>query len=127
VLLAPGTHEVLGSLKIKDSGVVLRGSGTAKSGTVLLGAGENRETLIKITGIDNRVYGNPTNVKNVYVPVNARQLEVENAADFKQGDLIQIHRPSTKEWIDALGTSVFGGGLGYIGWKPGQRDLYWDR
>jgi len=127
VLLASGTHEVYGSLKIKNSGVVLRGSGTSKNGTVLIAAGENRETFIRVAGADNRVFEKAIQVKNTYVPVNAMQFEVESTAGFKQGDLIQIHRPSTEEWINVLGTSVFGGGLGYIGWKPGQRDLYWNR
>ena len=43
------------------------------------------------------------------------------------GDQVLVHRPCTEEWIQALGTDHFGGGIGYLGWKPGSRDLWWDR
>lgn len=46
VLLQKGTYEVAGGLKINASGVVLRGSGMGKKGTILLGVGLDRETLL---------------------------------------------------------------------------------
>ncbi|MDP4186459.1 MAG: pectate lyase, partial [Bacteroidota bacterium] len=50
VLLEKGTYEIDGCLKINTSGVVLRGSGMGENGTILLGAGTGRETLISISG-----------------------------------------------------------------------------
>ena len=38
-----------------------------------------------------------------------------------------VTRPSGKEWITALGCDIFGGGIGALGWKPGDMDLTWDR
>jgi hypothetical protein len=46
---------------------------------------------------------------------------------LKAGDKIIIQRPATKEWIAAIGTEVFGGGISALGWKPGDRDLFFDR
>eukprot|EP01136_Pigoraptor_vietnamica_P030212 Opistho-1_new@89168 len=55
------------------------------------------------------------------------KFTVADASTFKVGDLISIHRPSTKEWIETLKTVEFGGGESALGWKPGTRDLHWDR
>src|SRR5262249_2283763 len=45
VLLLKGRHEVLGSLLLNASGVVLRGQGMGEDGTVLVAAGDDRRTL----------------------------------------------------------------------------------
>ena len=61
-----------------------------------------------------------------YVPVGATSFHLADASGLKVGDTINVIRPSTKEWIDKLGANDFGGGEGG-GWKPGTRDLVWDR
>jgi hypothetical protein len=66
-------------------------------------------------------------ITDAYVPVDAVTFSVENASIFKPGDRIQIRRPSTKEWIRDLKMEEFGGETGWLGWKPGQRDIVWDR
>ncbi|WP_235917353.1 DUF6298 domain-containing protein [Hymenobacter busanensis] len=126
VLLERGTYDVAGGLVIKASGVVLRGSGMGEDGTVLLGSGLDRQTLIRLTGRDDRQLDKAVAVTDAYVPVGANQLKLAAHA-LKAGDLVLVRRPSTKEWIQALGTEAFGGGISALGWKPGQRDLTWDR
>ncbi|MBS1563861.1 MAG: pectate lyase, partial [Bacteroidetes bacterium] len=127
VLLQKGRYEVSGRLVINRSGVVLRGSGAGNGGTVLVAAGEDRQSLIRIVGKDDRQRGAAINVTDVYVPVNAMQLHVAAAGGLKKGDHIQINRPSTTNWIKALGTDDFGGGITTLGWKAGQRDISWER
>jgi len=125
VLLEKGQYEVAGSLRIRASGVVLRGSGT--NGTTILGTGHSRDNLITIAGTNDRQLATAKPITNRYVPVNARSIRVNDPAAFTVGDWVQIRRPSTKEWIQLIGTDQFGGGVSALGWKPGQRDLYWDR
>jgi len=125
VFLQKGTYHISGQLKIEASGIVLRGSGM-NNGTILLGTGLDRLTLIRINGKDDKTSGPETKITDVYVPVNANKFSVKNAS-FKAGDFITIHRPSTKNWIALLGTETFGGGVSALGWKPGERDVYWDR
>ncbi|GAB4018692.1 DUF6298 domain-containing protein [Spirosoma koreense] len=127
VLLDKGVYEVAGSLRISASGVVLRGSGMGTGGTTILGTGVSRDNLITIFGKNDRQTAAAVPITDAYVPVNARTLHVAKSTDWKVGDVVQIRRPSTKEWIQKLGTGTFGGGLSALGWKPGQRDLYWDR
>ncbi len=127
VLLQKGTYEVAGQLLLRSSGVVMRGSGAGKDGTILLGSGTDRQTLIRILGTPDKSIGKESKITDLFVPVNASTVTVADASAFKTGDKLILHRPSTKKWIDSLGTGHFGGGITALGWKPGERDIYWDR
>jgi hypothetical protein len=127
VLLDKGIYEISGSLLIRYSGVVLRGSGMAEGGTVLMATGPDRRTLIRVAGKNDRVIEKGVAITAGYVPVNALHIPLDGAAAFKAGDRVQLRRPSTAAWIKLLGTETFGGGISALGWKPGQRDLFWDR
>jgi hypothetical protein len=127
VLLQPGLYEIAGQLIIRASGVVLRGSGSGDNGTILKGAGKHRQTLIAIAGKNDRQLTPEIKLTDKYIPVNSVTLNVATPHNFKAGDKVIIHRPSTANWINELHTAHFGGGITALGWKPGQRDLYWDR
>lgn len=127
VLLEKGTYQVSGTLKIMASGVVLRGSGMGNNGTLIKAYGLDRIGVIRLLGKNNRQLQPEVAIIDNYVPVNAMQVNVANASNFKIGDKIVIQRPSTKNWIDDIETNHFGGGITSLGWKPGQRDMYWDR
>lgn len=122
VQLSEGTYEIQGTLKITSSGVVLRGKGT-----ILIGAGKNREALIRIAGINDKIQAPAVNITSSYVPVNATTFELSDASTFKAGDLIILQRPSVKEWIQFIGTEHFGGGITALGWKAGERDIFFQR
>lgn len=124
VLLEKGVYEVSGSLLINASGVVLRGSGKQ---TVLKATGHDRRTLVRINGVNNITVGKTFSVTDAYVPVNAAVVHIANAGSLKAGDKVIVHRPSTLAWIQQLGTATFGGGVSALGWKPGERDIHWDR
>lgn len=127
VLLQRGTYEVSGQLRITASGVVLRGSGI--NTTTIVGAGTGRLALIKIVG-KNTIAKEQTGLKiiDAYVPVNALSFQVDQSIKLKDhSNKIIIRRPSTANWIQLLGTDHFGGGITALGWKPGERDLYFDR
>jgi hypothetical protein len=130
ILLLKGRYKVRGGLYISTSGVVLRGQGMGPDDTVLIAAGQDRRTLIRIAGRNDRM--NPTGksylITDEYVPVGSRSFHLNTTEGLRIGHRINIIRPSTKEWIDAIGMAGFGGGLGaWRGWKPDSRDLMWDR
>lgn len=130
VLLRKGRFEVFGQLKMSASGVVLRGQGMGKDGTVLVAAGPDRRTLTRIAGRNDRTNpaGASYEIKDDYVPVGACSFYLNSTEGLKVGDTVRVIRPCTKEWIERLGMETFGGGLGgWRGWKPGSRDLAWDR
>ena len=131
VLLLKGRHEVYGGLQITNSGVVLRGQGMNAGGTLLLAAGTDRRTLIRLVGQNDLATRSNSDwqVAQDYVPVGATSFLVKAAAGLTVGSPIRVIRPSTKEWIDALGMTEFGGGLGdwRLVWHPGSYNLVWDR
>lgn len=127
VLLAKGIFHINGQLKITASGIVLRGNGSGNDGTVLSGDGTDRETLIRVFGKNNKTVAEEIAVADDYVPVNATSFHLTGALSLKAGDEIIIRRPSTKEWIHELGTEHFGGGITALGWKPGDRDIFFSR
>lgn len=127
VLLERGLYRLAGQLRISGSGIVLRGSGMQKDGTVLLAEGNSRETLIVISGKDDRRKNQPVNLVGAYVPVNAMSVTVAGAHTFKAGDKIVIERPSTKEWISDIEMETLGGDDTWLGWKPGYHTIGWNR
>ncbi|MDR6944002.1 DUF6298 domain-containing protein [Mucilaginibacter pocheonensis] len=127
VLLNKGIYQVSGSLKINASGVILRGSGMGTNGTILFAAGKDRETFIHVSGKNDRQTQKEIKITDAYVPVNACIAHITPGADIKAGDMVMVHRPSTQSWIDTIKTDHFGGGLTALSWKPGERDIYWDR
>ncbi len=127
VLLEKGSFEVLGQLKINASGVVLRGSGMVENGTTIIGAGTDRQTLIRFVGKNDKKANAEVKISDNYVPVNAMKFNVGNASGFKAGDKITIRRPSTKEWIEDMNMVSFGGGISSLGWKEGDEDVLFDR
>jgi hypothetical protein len=130
VLLQKGTYEVFGQLRITASGVVLRGTGTSEKGTILIGAGTGRLALLKIAGKADKLSDkSELKITDDYVPVNATTFNIDNQILSLKGGTnhIIIRRPSTKAWIETLGTDEFGGGISALGWKPGDRDLFFDR
>ena len=125
VLLDKGVFELSESLRIHTSGVVLRG--VSREETILKKNGADRCALIYMEGIDDFKEASSTDIISDYVPVNATTFEVASGTGLQKGDKVMVFRPCTNEWIASLGCSIFGGGLGYLGWKEGDVDLYWDR
>ncbi|WP_442795454.1 DUF6298 domain-containing protein [Pelobium manganitolerans] len=125
VLLQEGNFEVWSQLKMRVSGVVLRGSGTQK--TTITGAGLDRETLIRVYGVDDAKTSVKTAITDAYVPVNALSFTLAKADAYKVGDRVRITRPSTAAWLDTMKTWTFGGDVSSLGWKPGEEDVVWDR
>jgi len=126
VLLLSGRHEILGGLIVTNSGVILRGQGASGGGTTLVATGRDRRTLI-------RVFGPKDSSTNALVPIvgdvplNTINVQVSDTSGLRPllGP-IRIVRHSTSNWIDQLRANDFGGGVGG-GWKPGTRDVIWDR
>ncbi|MBN2274212.1 MAG: pectate lyase [Bacteroidales bacterium] len=127
ILLEKGIYSLTCRLLINASGVVLRGSGMHADGTVLLACGQDRETLIKISGVNDVSTNAEVAVQDGYVPVNATKLIIGNNHPFKTGDRVMVRRPTTTAWIKALGMESFGGETGWLGWKAGSNDIIWDR
>src|SRR5690625_2276564 len=132
VLLRAGEYEVGNSLKISASGIVLRGEGDGPNGTILHATGRFQYALIEVGGSGSwsEVSGTRRPITDSYVPVGARSFRVSDASVYNVGDSIIVHRPSTAEWISAIGMDQIpnrSDGLPVSQWTPGSRDLRFDR
>ena len=127
VLLLAGRHEIHGALHLRASGIVLRGQGPAH--TTLFAAGTDRRTLIQVRGQPIGPISPLGPISDPYVPVGSTTLRLPSTAALTPGTRLLITRPSTREWIARLGMTDFGGGDGdwRLTWRPGSRDLVWDR
>jgi hypothetical protein len=103
---------------------VLRGSGAGDGGTTIVATGTDRRALVAIEGAaDHRPRGSQQyGVTDDYVPIGATRLTLNSVDGLQVGDEVLVVRPSTTEWIQALGMRAFG-----VGWRPGSRDIRWDR
>ena len=124
ILLEEGIFEVSGRFAIETSGVVIRGSG---SKTILRATGTDRATLIRIVGQNNIQIQNSSRISAAYVPIGANEIPVADATNFEIGEKLMVERPCTQEWIDELGMNNYGGETDWLGWKPGERVLRWER
>lgn len=127
VLLEAGVYEVEGSLRIRHSGVVLRGAGPGPSragerpappgpadalkeqlkneeATILLATGEERRILIRIEGAEGRNLASTGHeITDVHAPVGSRTLHAANASALSEGDRIIIRRYGNEDWISEIG------------------------
>lgn len=134
ILLKTGRYPVHGTLYIRHSGVVLRGSGEiskSKNFTTLQGRYNTPEqrTLIVIgsngkSSWNNAVAGSRVAITSEYVPAGSRTFEVADASKFSVGDNVVIRHPSTEKWLAAVN---FGDTAKDGPWVPGDLDMVFNR
>ncbi|HET9942729.1 MAG TPA: hypothetical protein VFR05_05275, partial [Terriglobia bacterium] len=137
VLLRAGYYRMAAPLRIQASGVVLRGESMGDTGTILIGTGTgrtgggpggggggNQGTLVMIGGATGVTAKDETKqtVTDDYVPVGARSFKVSSAAGFRPGDAVIVRRIGNQDWIDAVGMN---GPDQASRWRPFNVD--WDR
>lgn len=105
VLLAPGRYVCSKPLRVSADGVVLRGSGSDKSGSVIVMTGPKHTAVM--VGNGQRAAGrtrDDASVKGVkvtdrYVPAGSYAVNVADASSFKAGDRVRISKPVTDKWV----------------------------
>ena len=126
IQLGEGTFTISHPLRIRTSGIVLRGSGREK--TLLRKTGYDRGALLYIEGRPDVITRDTFDLQDAKAGDSHLSL-ITHHSSLHSGQRMMIHRPSTQEWIDALGCASFGGGkrMGYWAWHAGDIDLRWHR
>lgn len=124
--LQPGRYDIYGTLRVRQSGVVLRGSGrgtNAAVDTILFARGNNphQRTVVIVGTNDSSPWdaGASTNITDSFVAAGALSVNVQNAGMFSVGQEVIITHPSTQAWINAIG----GGGVTTGSWAAGTKDI----
>lgn len=106
ILLKKGTYRISSPLRIMASGIILRGEGDSKEGTILLATSPQRYSLIAV-GVEAAPHilkKTTRQITDEYVPSGSKVIHVKNASKiYKVGDNVIVHRPSTSSWIHAIG------------------------
>ncbi len=103
VQLSFGTFRLEGSVTIRTSGVVLRGSGSGPDGTLLVVAG-NPRALFAIQGSGTwNPAGRRAAIVDDYVPSGARSFTVDDASNLSVGAAVLVDRPVTAAWVHFMG------------------------
>ena len=124
VLLGRGEFSISGQLRIKASGVILRGSGAGEHSTTLRATGRDRRSLIRVMP-HNRAE-QPAQSKRTfsilddYVPVGANSVRLNSTEGLDVGAQVEATHLSSKAWIDKLE-------IDRLGWREGTRDIRWLR
>jgi F5/8 type C domain len=124
VQLAPGNFTCGSTINLRESGIVLRGSGSSgdektattikmvggKHAAIVIGAGRGRQAAGPSID-DNEPAGGRepsrredsaavrTTVTDAYVPSGTSTITVADANGFAVGDTISIRRPTTAAWV----------------------------
>src|SRR5215831_17020893 len=103
VQLSQGTFTLQGSLSIRASGVVLRGSGSGPDGSILMVAG-NPRALISIQGSGSwATSGGRASIVDDYVASGSNSFTVDDASGFAVGMAVLVDRPVTDAWVQFMG------------------------
>lgn len=104
LLLRKGTYRIRGSIRVRASGIVIRGEGSGPGDTVLLATGTKKRALIEVDGParPRPVPATRQQITDAYVPVGARSFTVADASAFKVGDTVFVVRHGNAAWIHAI-------------------------
>lgn len=126
ILLSKGVYSIAGTLKIKTSGIVIRGEG---SQTKLIAAGTTKHDLINVSGQGKieEVIGTRKKIVDAYVPTGAKSFSLQTATGLKVGDRIILYRPATQQWIHDLKMDSIDAKENTVQWTPQEYDLHFER
>ena len=106
VLLKPGIFHCSKEITLTQHGVVLRGSGSGKGGTLIEMTGEPHIAFI-IEGPElsfpKETPANTYAIADAYVPAGTLSLSVKDAKGLAAGDDIRIRWARTAKWIQFMG------------------------
>src|SRR5262249_8209625 len=98
VLLQAGAYRLSGTLVISTSGVVLRGSGSGTSGTVINLTG-SAHPFIRLAGTGTWSQSGAVPITSSYIPSGTNTFSVSSTANFNVGDAVIVERPVTSDWV----------------------------
>ena len=104
VKLSAGIFTITDPLTITKGGVVLRGAGAGKNGTIIKHIDTTvncSESSVSITGSGYSA-GSAINVTSLYVPVGSTTLTLASVSGLAVNDTILVKRNATNDWFNAI-------------------------
>jgi len=128
ILLKKGVYKIADSVRVTTGGIVLRGEGPEKGGTLIIATGKGQRSVLQVLGHGNiREANDRVKITDEFVPVGAKSFHVESVAGYKIGDRIIVFRPSTANWIHDLKMDQIVARADTKQWQAGQFDMRYER
>jgi hypothetical protein len=126
ILLKEGIYNIKGTIRIKASGIVLRGE--EKTRLIAIGKGQRPLIAVSGTGEVKEMPGSRRKIAEKYVPVGAKSFQVENIQGLRVGDSIIVYRPATALWIaDIRMNEIDKRDSTTRQWDPAEYGLHYER
>jgi hypothetical protein len=102
ILLKAGNYYISDTVKIKASGIVLRGEGNS---TILHATKTSKYDLIQIQGSSSLLANTASSkkIQGTYLPVGVRSFDVASGHTFVVGDDVLLQRKPKTSWITLIG------------------------
>lgn len=123
ILLKSGYYEVAQTLKIRASGIVIRGEGSDENGTIIEYTSNEQSNLFEFHGAGNvnRQGSTETFITDEYVPIGTKTITLKPGHNFLTGDRIVYNHHTSEEYINLLGMDKLEDicGDGHRNWSAG--------
>ncbi|WP_123847532.1 T9SS type A sorting domain-containing protein [Chitinophaga lutea] len=111
LLLKAGVYPVDGQLRIRANGVVLRGEGNGREGTVLIATQKTNHNFLYVQGTGSgygEVAGSKVRITTPFVGTGAKTFAVAAGHTFQPGNKIVVQKTPNDLWIDTLQMRQYG-------------------
>ena len=128
--LKKGSYTVSSTIKIKHSGLIIRGEGANEDGTIINYTSTKQSDLFVIEGKGKMDLDENKSepITDNYVPVGTNQFHIKNAKFFSVNQPIVVERIATDKWIHYIGMDniqdLRDGGKN---WEAKGFELYFER
>lgn len=117
VLLERGVFRIDRTITIEMDGIVIRGEGAGRDGTIVFHQGKvQQDSFFVLGGILETAL--KTAITDPFVPVGATRVGVASTEGLRVGQPIVVFSKQTQKWVDTLVLPE---------WKPEEFALRWER
>lgn len=102
LLLRAGTYQISGTLRISADGVVVRGAGAHKSGTIIIHRGTAQVPSFSVVGAPPVFSARLASITQPVVPSGSRSFTVDSVTSLKPNEEYIIQTSTTPVGIDAM-------------------------
>ena len=129
ILMKAGVYVISASLRIRESGVVLRGEGQGVNGTTIYDSSKHQSTSLLISGNGSYcvVNGSESDITDIKIPFGTAKLHVAegDVSKYSVGDTVLITITPNEDWIRALGVDNLSGSG--IPWSADEYVMKYER
>lgn len=129
ILLKAGAYTVSDTLKIRASGVVLRGEGQGENGTVIYDVRAKSDTTtlqIKGDSAYSGVKNTTAELVSDYIPMGETTLPLSSVGSYSRGDSVRVVCTPNDLWIKTLGMNLLPGD-NVTQWKASDYVMTYER